>query len=292
MGRSDGKDGDGDRRSTGRSLRRKTTLPGLVSPSRPEADADPNDRVTLDFTGPPLSLPGEDQTDTLPPPPDWVPPPEASVPSPSRLPGVSDEHGDDELALDLSDFPDAGESIPADHDGWTRERLRRGSGAHPTVPPSIRPPSQSDDPRALPGEEGGAIDLVDRSRSARHEMDLAAEMADRYALGDFTGALRAAELLLGKHPDDVEARRYASSSRDRLAQHYTSRLGSMGRVPRVAVPDSEVRWLGIDHKAGFLLSRVDGAHSLEEIVDMSGMPRLEALKMLAELLESGAIAFD
>ena len=36
-------------------------------------------------------------------------------------------------------------------------------------------------------------------------------------------------------------------------------------------------------------SLVDGTTTVEEIVDLSGMPRHEALRLLAELLDGGAI---
>jgi hypothetical protein len=90
-------------------------------------------------------------------------------------------------------------------------------------------------------------------------------------------------------PEHPEALRYARSSRERLEQLYSSRLGSLARIAHVAVPDHEIRWLGLDHRAGFLLSRVDGCHSVEEILDVSGMPRLEALKTLSELVSVGAV---
>jgi hypothetical protein len=38
-----------------------------------------------------------------------------------------------------------------------------------------------------------------------------------------------------------------------------------------------------------LLSRVDGLSTIEEVLDVCGMPRLEALKTLVDLLERGAI---
>jgi hypothetical protein len=137
--------------------------------------------------------------------------------------------------------------------------------------------------------EGDALGLVDRSRPSTRDVDIVSDMAERYALGDFTGALRAAELLLGMAPDHPEALRYARSSRERLEQLYSSRLGALSRIAHVAVPDHEIRWLGLDHRAGFLLSRVDGCHSIEEVLDVSGMPRLEALKTLSELVSVGAV---
>ena len=255
--------------------RRSTTERGIAPPATEDiAETDPNDRVTLDFSGPPLALPGED----------------------------SPEEG--ELVLDTTDVSaapqggldlDLAELEEGEPDAWGRDSVRRGSGMHrvASVPPAPASPPSADAPHSLPPEGGAdAIDLVDRSRPSNPDLDFAAEMKDRYALGDFTGALRAAELLLGSKPHHPEAIRYAHSSRDRLVQLYSARLGSMERVPLVAVPDSEVRWLGLDHRAGFLLSRVDGSHSLEEIIDVSGMPRLEALKMLTELLDAGAIRFE
>lgn len=141
----------------------------------------------------------------------------------------------------------------------------------------------------LADERDDALSLVEQSRKSQPGLDLAAEMVERYALDDFTGALRIAELVLGRQPDHADARRIAGESRRRLEHLHTSRLGGLGRVPHVAMPDTDLRWLGLDHRAGFLLSRVDGENTIDDLVDVSGMPRLEALKTLVELLEVGAI---
>ncbi len=130
---------------------------------------------------------------------------------------------------------------------------------------------------------------MDRNRPSSPDLDLRAEMNERFALHDFTYALRIAELLLGRDPEDPEALRIASRSRGRLEQIYTARLGAVGATPELAVPEAEVRWLGLDHRAGFLLSRVDGKHTVEELLDVSGMRRLEGLKTLVELKDVGAI---
>jgi hypothetical protein len=255
-------------RSTGASpeaVRRARTLQGVPVPDGRAAN-----RVTLDFSGPPLPLPGEP-----------VSQPVAEAKGPQA----------------------AGTEAPLEgRDAWIVERARRASEPSseppvPTVPPSrgVRGASYSD--LALGADVAGpreddAIGLVDRSRASLAPADLAAEMRDRFALDDFTGSLRAAELLLGKAPDHAEAQRYAESSRARLEQLYSSRLGGSMGVPRVVVDLSEARWLGIDHRAGFLLSRIDGAACLEDILDMCCMPRLEALKLLIELLEAGAVRVD
>lgn len=171
---------------------------------------------------------------------------------------------------------------PDGHDAWERQR--------PAVTP---PPPLPSKPPGPDVEDGGALSLVDkRGRPpSSPAIDLFTEMRDRFALGDYTAALRIAELLLGQQPDHEEARQISTTSRIKLAQLYESRLGSLDRVPRVAVEPTDVRWLGLDHKAGFLLSQVDGVHTIGELLDVSGMPRIDALKMLVELLDQGAIRF-
>jgi hypothetical protein len=116
-----------------------------------------------------------------------------------------------------------------------------------------------------------------------------ATMKDRYAMGDFTGALEIAETLLLADSADLEAQRYATSCRDVLMQMYLSRLGGLDQVINVVLPPEELRWLNLDHRAGFLLSLVDGASTIEEVLDISGMPRLDALRILATLREQRAI---
>jgi hypothetical protein len=178
------------------------------------------------------------------------------------------------------------------HDAWTLDRMSRQS----TVPPVRRDDfDRLRELSALPlGEagggvaRGGALDLVDRSRPLSPP-DLVSEMEELYALDDLTGALRHAELILGRTPDNEQAQRCADNCRTRLIQLYSSKIGRLDRVVLVAMGDSQLRWLGLDHRSGFLLSRIDGLSTVDELLDICGMPRLEGLKTLSELLERGAI---
>ena len=179
-----------------------------------------------------------------------------------------------------------------DHDAWTRERMSRQS----TVPPEAA--ADVNRLRELSAQRvsmvpdaawrGGALDLVDQSRPSQ-EVSLLDEMEELYALDDLTGALRCAELVLGQDPDNDQAQRCAENCRERLLQLYASKLGDMHVPVELAIDDSELRWLGLDHRSGFLLSRVDGLSTVEELLDICGMPRLEALKALVDLFERGAI---
>jgi hypothetical protein len=116
------------------------------------------------------------------------------------------------------------------------------------------------------------------------------EMKDRYAMGDFTGALVVAESMLEVNADDIDAQRYAQSCRDVLTQMYSARLGSLTQRVRVAVPGDQIRWLSLDHRAGFVLSLIDGSSTVEELLDISGMNRLDALRILYTLFDQRVIA--
>ncbi len=117
-----------------------------------------------------------------------------------------------------------------------------------------------------------------------------AEMKDRYAMGDFSGALVIAEGILDAHPDDLEAPRYVRSCREVLTQMYSARLGSPDQVVSIAVPADQIRWLTLDHRAGFLLSLVDDRITLDQLLDISGMTRLDALRIVFQLMEQRVIA--
>jgi hypothetical protein len=257
---------------------RSTTLEGMPMVTRPSDPpiAEPSrSRLTLTFSGPPLAL-------------------EETSEEPERP----------SLELSVTDEPYAAD-VEA-HDAWIADRKRRATpppraslGGLQAIPPAPLPPSPAGAPRrssssgSLPAVVDGpdAYHLIERSRPSL-TLDLASEVAERFALGDFTGALRVAELLLGADPENEEARGYAARCRERLEQFYQSRLGSFERTAHVAVEANELRWLGLDHRAGFFLSHVDGMTSVDDLLDLSGMPRLEALKTLVELLDMGAVRLD
>lgn len=116
------------------------------------------------------------------------------------------------------------------------------------------------------------------------------EMRERYALGDFTGSLEVAEAILESEPDHTEARANARDCRDILTQMYTAKVGPLDRVLRTTIDEQELHWLPLDHRAGFMLSLIDGQSTIAEILDISGMSRLSALKILSELCEQRVVA--
>jgi hypothetical protein len=115
------------------------------------------------------------------------------------------------------------------------------------------------------------------------------DVRELYDAGDFRSALVMAEALLEGSPDHDEAQAYAASCRELLAKKYLGRLGGLAKILRVAMPPDEIRWLSLDHKAGFLLSCIDGTSSIEEVLDVACMHEFEAIRILHDFRELGVI---
>lgn len=92
----------------------------------------------------------------------------------------------------------------------------------------------------------------------------------------------------------AEANRSAPTDRPATVRddaRSAAELGGPDAVPRTIVSGAALRELALDHREGFLLSRVDGVSTLDEILDVSGLGRSETLRLLAVLRDKGAIAF-
>jgi hypothetical protein len=121
--------------------------------------------------------------------------------------------------------------------------------------------------------------------------DPVAEMRERFSLGDYTGALEMSDLILADEPGNLEAAECGENCRTVLEGMFAAKLGALSRVPMVVVPRTQMRWLSIDHRAGFVLSLVDGSSSVDMILDVCGMPKLDALRILHELVQRKIVAF-
>jgi len=67
---------------------------------------------------------------------------------------------------------------------------------------------------------------------------------------------------------------------------YSAVLGGFDRVPVHGQATGD-----LEPRSAFLLSRLDSAMTVEDVLDVSGMPRLEALRVLALLVRRGAVVF-
>ncbi|HZI04521.1 MAG TPA: hypothetical protein VEZ71_10885 [Archangium sp.] len=113
---------------------------------------------------------------------------------------------------------------------------------------------------------------------------------DLLALGDVSSAMD----LLGKAEQLAPGDARLASARERcvrgLQASLEAKLGDLKRVPTLKLRMAELMKLSLDPRAGFLLSRIDGSLSFEALFSVSGMSRLDTLRVLARLLDQDIIA--
>jgi len=176
--------------------------------------------------------------------------------------------------------------------GMTEPSTPKAPVVHLPEDPSEPPPSgKKTTPPPAPVEDPAFLARA-KKKSIREDLPpTEEEMNERVSLGDYTGALAIAEKLVAQGDGNAAVNAVAENCRTVLRQMYITKIGPMDRVPLVMVPRDQLRWLSIDHRAGFVLSLVDGVSSLEMILDVSGMPELDALRILTELAQQRIISF-
>jgi tetratricopeptide (TPR) repeat protein len=135
--------------------------------------------------------------------------------------------------------------------------------------------------------DGGS---VQPAQAPKKEVDVWMQAAkELFQLGDFTGSLELIEKILQVDPDHGSARDYLRQNEATLIAMYESKLGPLAGVPRLAIKPEEVMWLNLDHRAGFLLAQIDGTVDYEALFALSGLPRLDTARILANLIADGVI---
>jgi len=80
------------------------------------------------------------------------------------------------------------------------------------------------------------------------------------------------------------------AERQLLIRIFETQLVSLKRVPHVSISPAQISRLGLDHRFGFMLSLIDGNTTFDDLLDIAGMPRIEAFRILESLLRQGVIS--
>jgi hypothetical protein len=62
-------------------------------------------------------------------------------------------------------------------------------------------------------------------------------------------------------------------------------------TPRVTMGYDELKHLNVDHRAGFVLSLMDGSLDLETLIDLAGLERHAVLELVRGFYEAGVVVF-
>jgi len=161
------------------------------------------------------------------------------------------------------------------------ETRRLGSEPHQSDA-AIRVPT----PLELPSEDHAtemrvlASELVDRCRTMlEHGRPEAAVAAAESALRE------------GERAPPPGIAEVIEPARPLFERAFEAYVGSIDQIPILAISEGVLASQGLDHRAGFLLSRIDGLMTIEHLLDIAGMPRFEALRILASLLRNKTIRF-
>ena len=115
---------------------------------------------------------------------------------------------------------------------------------------------------------------------------------DLLELDDFSGVMELLDKVLEQEPGHSQAKKMRDEAEQELLSMLSSKLGDMNRTARVRMSQDEIIWLNLDNRAGFVLSLVDGSLSLDEIVSICGLPQLEGMRILVQLLQEKVIEIN
>ena len=132
-------------------------------------------------------------------------------------------------------------------------------------------------------------DETREDRTRRRITDLVERAVAWSGITEIEKAVIAIELAFNEDPNSALAQKLIHRNRDTIMTIYQSYLGDLERQPHLARPLHELGTTPIGPRAAFLLSRIDGMLSLDEILDVSGMPRLEAYRHLSQLFLRGIL---
>lgn len=107
--------------------------------------------------------------------------------------------------------------------------------------------------------------------------------------GELDKAVASIDLALSEDPNSALGQKLIHRHREQMQSVFQAFLGDLDRQPVLARPLHELASAPISPRAAFLLSRIDGTLTLDELLDVSGMPRIEAYRYLCQLFLRGIL---
>ncbi len=167
--------------------------------------------------------------------------------------------------------------------------VQRPSSRPPPLPPSSLPPPLPPTRVTEREDAGDRVSFVPEDDIEGGRLHV---MYDRLKHDDYEGARLVAQSILAQEPDHHDAWQCLEMCEVELRKLYTSRVGTLDRVPQLSVEYEELTHRVSDERAAGLLERVDGLTPLRALIDQSGMSPVDALGILSELFLRHVVEFE
>ncbi len=139
-------------------------------------------------------------------------------------------------------------------------------------------------------DEGAEVDGESKEDKTRRRITTLFERALQWSQsGELDKSVAAIDLALSEDPNSALGQKLIHRHREQMLNVFQAFLGDLQRQPMLARPLHELASAPISPRAAFLLSRIDGQLSLDELLDVSGMPRVEAYRYLCQLFLRGIL---
>jgi hypothetical protein len=102
-------------------------------------------------------------------------------------------------------------------------------------------------------------------------------------------AQRLLEEVMESDPNNSQARHLFQLNTEAMNQKFLTRLGNLEARPELAVHPRELKGKGLDSRAGYLLTLIDGMSTWQDILELSPMSDEETAELLVYLLREGVI---
>lgn len=138
-------------------------------------------------------------------------------------------------------------------------------------------------------DDGAPANESEADRARRRVTELLLRAGDASRSGDQITAIEAVELAFTIDSESAASQMAIHRHRDLIIEIFERFLGDQARLPTLTVPIHELAKLDIDSRGAFLLSRIDGSLTIEEILDVAGMATLDAYRYLCKMLARGIL---
>ena len=144
------------------------------------------------------------------------------------------------------------------------------------------------------GEEDAtprSLDLVqtEDAESTDGAEELIAEALQAFEAGELESAWDLLQEVGRQQPSRLDVQGYLGLVRAQRAKRFVAKIGDLARQLRPKCGMEELTSLNLKPDEGFLLSQIDGTLSVEELISLSTVGRVETLGILAKFVSEGIV---